>query len=120
MRANPVSSGQRLVLLEALTGQPGFDGTPNQMLLARLSGPPTLPDVPHPWAELLAAMLARDPQVRPKPKAILDTLNGAEATRPLVDVTAAKSSRWSSITASTSGRCPRSRRAAPRAHVLFP
>ncbi len=72
-----------LVLLEALTGQPGFAGTPNEMLLARLSGPPTLPDLPHPWAELLAAMLARDPQVRPKPKAIIDALNDAEATRSL-------------------------------------
>ena len=72
-----------LVLLEALTGQPGFAGTPNEMLLARLSGPPTLPDLPHPWAELLAAMFAHDPQARPKPKAIIDTLNGAEATRPL-------------------------------------
>jgi len=54
------------VLLEALTGERTFPGPPMTAVMARLDGPPPIPDgLPAPWPGLLAAMTATDPAVRP-------------------------------------------------------
>jgi serine/threonine protein kinase len=55
-----------LVLLEALTGERTFPGPPMAAVMARLDGPPPIPDqLPAPWPALLAAMTATDPAARP-------------------------------------------------------
>jgi tRNA A-37 threonylcarbamoyl transferase component Bud32 len=55
-----------LVLLEALTGERTFPGPPMASVMARLDGPPPIPDqLPAPWPSLLAAMTASDPAARP-------------------------------------------------------
>lgn len=55
-----------LVLLEALTGERTFPGPPMAAVMARLDGPPPIPDtLPAPWPDLLAAMTATDPAARP-------------------------------------------------------
>ncbi|MEW6475361.1 MAG: serine/threonine-protein kinase [Actinomycetota bacterium] len=55
-----------LVLLEALTGQRAFTGTPQEMIAARLTRDPSVrPDLPEPWPALLAGMTAREPERRP-------------------------------------------------------
>ncbi len=58
--------GLGLVLAEARSGRPGFTGQGHEVALARLVRDPDLgSDLPPPWAELLAAMTARDPVERP-------------------------------------------------------
>jgi eukaryotic-like serine/threonine-protein kinase len=55
-----------LVLLEALTGERAFTGTPVETALARLQRPPAIPeDLPADWCDLLAGMTATDPADRP-------------------------------------------------------
>ncbi|EIC07615.1 Serine/threonine protein kinase-related protein [Microbacterium laevaniformans OR221] len=65
-----------LVLLEALTGTRAFPSAQGAaQVLARLAQDPTVPDHLSPlWAELLPAMLSRDPAARPSAAAISDTL----------------------------------------------
>ncbi|MGZ4487424.1 MAG: serine/threonine-protein kinase [Nocardioides sp.] len=55
-----------LVLLEALTGERAYPGTPTEAALARLSRDPAVPEALGPeWRGLLVAMTAADPAARP-------------------------------------------------------
>jgi len=65
-----------LVLLEALTGMRAFPRAEGAaQVFARLAQDPVIPDtLPPLWAELLPAMLRRDPAGRPSAAAIADTL----------------------------------------------
>jgi serine/threonine protein kinase len=64
-----------LVLLEALTGERTFPGPPMASVMARLDGPPPIPDqLPAPWPGLLAAMTASDPAARPSASQVAATL----------------------------------------------
>ena len=54
-----------IVLLECLTGERVYAGTPSEVLARRLAGPVTLPDdLPVPWRLLLTGMLASAPEDR--------------------------------------------------------
>jgi serine/threonine protein kinase len=54
-----------IVLLECLTGERVYSGTPSEVLARRLAGPVTVPDdLPVPWKLLLAGMLAPVPEDR--------------------------------------------------------
>jgi serine/threonine protein kinase len=54
-----------IVLLECLTGERVFAGTPSEVLALRLSGPVSLPEgLPVPWRLLLTGMLATVPENR--------------------------------------------------------
>lgn len=55
-----------LVLLEALTGERAYPGTPTESALARLNRRPDVPDsLSPPWRQLVVAMTATDPVDRP-------------------------------------------------------
>ncbi|MFC4783547.1 serine/threonine-protein kinase [Nocardioides sp. MAHUQ-72] len=55
-----------LVLLESLTGERAFPGSPTESALARLQREPVVPTwLPEAWQRLLAAMTAREPGRRP-------------------------------------------------------
>jgi len=55
-----------LVLLEALTGRRAFEGTTDEVAVARLQRDPEVPaTLPAEWRELLTAMTAREPAARP-------------------------------------------------------
>lgn len=55
-----------LVLLESLTGERAFPGSPTESALARLTRDPEIPtSLTAPWRELLAAMTASDAPARP-------------------------------------------------------
>ena len=55
-----------LVLLEALTGERAYRGSPTEAALARLTTPPHIPAaVPAAWHALLRAMTALDLDIRP-------------------------------------------------------
>lgn len=55
-----------LVLREALTGRPAFDGVGHEVALARLIRDPDVrTGIPSTWHDLLAAMTARQPSDRP-------------------------------------------------------
>jgi eukaryotic-like serine/threonine-protein kinase len=54
-----------VVLLECLTGERVYAGTPSEVLARRMAGPVTLPDdLPVPWRLLLTGMLATAPDDR--------------------------------------------------------
>jgi len=54
-----------IVLLECLTGERVYAGTPSEVLARRLAGPVSLPDgLPVPWKLLLTGMLASSPEDR--------------------------------------------------------
>lgn len=54
-----------IVLLECLTGERVFAGTPSEVLARRMAGPVTLPEgLPVPWKLLLTGMLAPIPDDR--------------------------------------------------------
>lgn len=77
-----------LLLLEALTGNRVYRGTPVEAALARLTTPPAIPStMPSPWQELLWAMTALDPTERPSADQVAaslrDLASGSErATAP--------------------------------------
>ena len=65
-----------LVLLEALTGDRAFPGTPTEAALARLHRQPDIPDhLPQPWRDLIGLMVARDPAERAAAKMVAATLD---------------------------------------------
>ena len=67
-----------LVLLEALTGNRAFVGTAQEVMMARLARAPSVPpDLASPWSELLSAMTALEPSVRPTAAAAEAHLRGA-------------------------------------------
>src|ERR1700722_20410175 len=54
-----------IVLLECLTGERVFAGTPSEVLARRMAGPVSVPDsLPVPWKLLLTGMLATAPEDR--------------------------------------------------------
>lgn len=54
-----------IVLLESLTGERVYAGTPSEVIARRLAGPVALPDgLPVPWRLLLSGMLAINPGER--------------------------------------------------------
>ena len=54
-----------IVLLECLTGERVYAGTPSEVLARRMAGPVALPDgLPVPWKLLLSGMLASTPEDR--------------------------------------------------------
>lgn len=56
-----------IVLLECLTGERVYVGTPSEVVARRLSGPVPLPNtLPIPWKTLLRSMLDHDPLQRPR------------------------------------------------------
>ncbi|MDQ1528467.1 MAG: eukaryotic-like serine/threonine-protein kinase [Actinomycetota bacterium] len=63
-----------LVLLEGLTGELEYPGNVAESLSARLSRDPEIPAaLPSDWRVLLAAMLDREPAVRPEALAVAET-----------------------------------------------
>ncbi len=73
-----------LVLLEALTGERAYGGSPTEAALARLTAPPPIPwTVPTAWVDLLTRMTALAPDDRPSTEQVADALRqlGAEAER---------------------------------------
>jgi serine/threonine protein kinase len=76
-----------LVLLEALTGDRVFTGTPVESAVARLHRAPAVPDdLPDDWRALLVAMTATDPVDRPSAADVAARLGataGPTATRVL-------------------------------------
>ncbi len=55
-----------LVLVEAITGERAFPGTPMEAAMARLHRSPWIPEhIAAPWQSLLTAMTATDPDQRP-------------------------------------------------------
>ena len=54
-----------IVLLECLTGQRAYQGSPSEVVARRVAGPVTLPpDLSAPWRQVLAGMLERSPERR--------------------------------------------------------
>ena len=72
-----------LVLLEALTGERSFPGTPTESALARLQRAPDVPAwLPAGWRDLLVAATALDPAHRPTARQVADHLTALAATDP--------------------------------------
>ena len=72
-----------LVLLEALTGERPYPGTPMESALARLSREPRIPEeLPETWRRLLHVMTLRESEARPHPRDVAEQL-GALAGRPV-------------------------------------
>ena len=68
-----------LVLLEALTGAPAYAGGFQELLTAKLTRDPVVPEgLDAPWPALLGAMLAREPADRPSAAAVIDVLHGVD------------------------------------------
>ena len=74
-----------LVLLEALTGERAFPGSPTEAGFARLQRDPHVPDgLPGGWTPLLRSMTARQPGDRPYAVSVASRLGAApEALRTL-------------------------------------
>lgn len=81
-----------LVLLEALTGERAYPGSPTEAALVRLSKPPHVPSsLPAPWRDLLERMTAREPADRPSAAEVAEHLRApapaptaADPTRTMV------------------------------------
>ncbi|WP_207455821.1 protein kinase family protein [Herbiconiux sp. SYSU D00978] len=66
-----------LVLLEALTGHREYEGTEEQVAVARLLRDPAIPEnLPLEWRQLLAAMTTRDASGRPAADEVARRLRG--------------------------------------------
>lgn len=84
-----------LVLLEALTGERAFPGSPTESAIVRLSKSPTIPEsLPGPWRDVLARMTAMEPTDRPTPQEVAARLRppasaptAADPTRTMVMAT---------------------------------
>ena len=69
-----------LVLLECLTGERAFPGTPAESMAARISAGPQIPEgLDQRWAFLLREMTSRDPSARPPARRVAAMLTGVEA-----------------------------------------
>lgn len=69
-----------LVLIESLTGERTFPGTPLESSMARLHAEPPVPSgLPPALASILAAMTARQPEQRPSALDIVERLTGRRA-----------------------------------------
>lgn len=74
-----------LVLLETLTGAPAFTGAVHEVLAARLARDPEIPaHLPHPWPGLLRAMTAAAPEQRPSAADVARMLQRGPRSVPLV------------------------------------
>ena len=72
-----------LVLLECLTGQRAFDGTPVEAGAARLARQPEVPPgLPAPWPALLQEMTAQHASARPTAADVRDRLGGPAPSEP--------------------------------------
>jgi eukaryotic-like serine/threonine-protein kinase len=70
-----------LVLLEALTGQRAYPGTPTEAALARLTRAPSIPeDLPDDWPALLTAITAMEPAHRPGAAEVAERLHARPVT----------------------------------------
>lgn len=75
-----------LVLLECLTGELAYPGGEVESVLARLHRPPHIPSTVSPrLAELLAAMTAAEPALRPTAGQCVDALRMLDPPTPLAD-----------------------------------
>jgi serine/threonine protein kinase len=71
-----------LALLEALTGAPAFTGAMHEVLAARLARDPEIPaHLPQPWPGLLQEMTAAAPGQRPSPADVARTLRPGVRSR---------------------------------------
>ncbi len=69
-----------LVLLECLVGRPAFEGTPAEVVAARLGQDPHIPDHVSPsWRALIEQMTARDPTARPSAALLAERLQSVHA-----------------------------------------
>ena len=74
-----------VILLECLTGQRLFEGTPTEVVARRLAGPPPLPpDLPATWRLLFEGMLDNDPDHRPSATEVAGLLSAAPFAEPWV------------------------------------
>jgi eukaryotic-like serine/threonine-protein kinase len=65
-----------LVLLEALTGERAYEGTPSEAALARLQRAPVIPPTTNgALGALIASMTSSEPSLRPSAAAIAEALN---------------------------------------------
>lgn len=72
-----------LVLLEGLTGQRAFPGSPTESALARLHREPEVPpSLPPSWQDLLRAMVQRDPALRPGAATVAAQLRAVQTAPP--------------------------------------
>jgi serine/threonine protein kinase len=72
-----------LLLLEALTGERAYPGTPTEAALARLNRQPEIPQwLPAGWADLLTEMTALDPEDRPGAGAVVARLREVDQVVP--------------------------------------
>ncbi len=72
-----------LLLLEALTGERAYPGTPTEAALARLSRQPEIPgSLPADWARVLTEMTALDPADRPTADAVVTRLREIDRADP--------------------------------------
>ena len=74
-----------LVLLEALTGERAYPGSPTESALARLQRQPDVPaSLPADWRHLLTAMTALAPEQRPGARAVAAELERLAGGTPAV------------------------------------
>ncbi len=79
-----------IVLLECLTGERVFAGTPSEVIARRLIGPVPLPDgLPVPWKVLLNGMLAHEPGDRLRASEVAAMLATSVFATPWTPVVAA-------------------------------
>ena len=72
-----------LVLLECLTGEQVYRGSPGEMMAQRLAGPVPIPaDLPVPWKVLLSGMLQDSPDQRLGAIEVADLLDTAAMAAP--------------------------------------
>ncbi len=101
-----------LVLLEVLTGERAYPGTPTEAALARLNRPPLVPQtLPASWRAILAEMTAREPAARPTAGQVAARLRSPGSAMPADDEAA--TTKVLDPATSTSLRLPVTPAAAP-------